>query len=71
MLVYPNIEAERVRTGRTRLEVARHLGVSTRSLHNWQAGRCPIPSTKLCALCDLFQCSADYLLGRSEQRRVS
>jgi transcriptional regulator with XRE-family HTH domain len=67
-LTYPNIEAERARTGRTKQELADYLEINVRSLQNWQAGKSSIPSSKLCQLCDLFGCSADYLLGRSNQR---
>ncbi|MCI8594328.1 MAG: helix-turn-helix transcriptional regulator [Oscillospiraceae bacterium] len=67
-LNYPNIEAERARMGRTKKDIATYLGVNVRSLQNWQAGKSAISSDKLCMLCDLFDCSADYLLGRTDFR---
>ena len=65
---YPNIEAERARAGLSKKAVAEHIGVNVRTYQNWQAGRSCIPSDKLCALCDLLNCSADYLLGRVDGR---
>ena len=67
-LQYPNIEAERARLGRTKRELADYLDINVRSLQNWQAGKGSLPAGKLCQLCDLFGCTADYLLGRSEHR---
>ena len=64
---YPNIEAERARVGLRKKELAERVGVNIRTYQNWQAGRSCIPSDKLCALCDLLGCSADYLLGRVER----
>ena len=65
---YPNIEAERARVGLRKKELAERVGVNIRTYQNWQAGRSCIPSDKLCALCDLLDCSADYLLGRAGGR---
>ena len=64
---YPNIEAERARAGLSKKAVAEHIGVNVRTYQNWQGGRNHIPSDKLCALCDLLGCSADYLLGRVDR----
>ncbi len=69
-MTYPNIEAERARLGQTKRELAEHLDVHVRSLQNWQAGKGSIPADKLCILCDLFECSADYLLGRTQVRKT-
>lgn len=63
---YPNIEAERARAGLSKKAVAEHLGINVRTYQNWQAGKSNIPSDKLCAMCDMFERSADYLLGRTE-----
>lgn len=65
---YPNIEAERARVGLRKKELAERVGVNIRTYQNWQTGRSCIPSNKLCALCDLLDCSADYLLGRAGVR---
>ncbi len=61
---YPNIEAERARTGMTKLALATEIGVSTDTMKNWQDGKNEIPASKIVALADLFKVSTDYLLGR-------
>ncbi|ANU53145.1 helix-turn-helix transcriptional regulator [Acutalibacter muris] len=60
---YPNIEAERARLGLTKDELAERLGVSRKTLLNWQTGRTEIPSGKLIKLAYMFDCTIDYLLG--------
>lgn len=60
---YPNISAERVRRGLSKDDLARVMGVSRKTIHNWEnAGR--IPSAALLRLADFFGVSTDYLLGR-------
>ena len=64
-MLYPNIEAERARLGETKMQLAKSLNVSERTLRNWQLGRSPIPSNKLLIMCERFNCSADYLLSNT------
>lgn len=59
----PVIEAERIKHGMSRDELACILGVSRRTICNWQSGATELPLSKLLTLADLFQCSTDYLLG--------
>ena len=61
---YPNIDAERARRGINAEELAQMLGVSRKTLYNWTANG-NIPSSALVRMADIFQCSIDYLLGRS------
>lgn len=61
---YPNIDAERARKGLTAEEMAEKMGVSRKTVYNWiNNGR--IPQSALEKMADLFGCSIDYLLGRS------
>lgn len=61
-MTYPNIAAERARNGMTIDDLARELGVSRKTIYNWQrAGN--IPADRLEQMADLFGCSIDYLLG--------
>lgn len=62
---YPNIEAERARLGLTKKELADKLGVSTKTLNNWQSGESDIPASKMAIMAKLFRVSAYYLLGRT------
>lgn len=60
---YPNIEAERVRNGFTKDELASALGVTRKTLYNWtMAGN--IPQSAVEKMASIFNCSIDYLLGR-------
>ena len=61
---YPNIEAERARFGMSKEGLARELGVSRKTLHNWvRSGN--IPQSALERMAMIFDCSVDYLLGRA------
>lgn len=61
---YPNIEAERARSGMSKEMLATELGVSRKTLHNWvSTGN--IPLVALTKMADMFSCSVDYLLGRA------
>lgn len=62
-MTYPNIEAERARTGMTKAGLASAIGVSTCTIKNWQNGRTEIPASKIVALAAIFGVSTDYLLG--------
>ena len=56
----------RLANGWTQAQLGKKLGVVKTTICGYEAGdRQPDPE-KICALCDLFGCSADYLLGRSE-----
>ena len=58
---YPNINAERVRSGLTMDQFAQQLGVTRKTVYNWMAHG-NIPQSKLEAMSELFPCSIDYLL---------
>ena len=60
---YPNLEAERVRKGLTRSELADELEISRRTYCGWQTtGK--IPKSGVNKLCDYFKLPADYLFGQ-------
>lgn len=61
---YPNIAAERARRGMSREDLAREIGVTRKTIYNWErAGR--IPQSALEKMSKLFDCTTDYLLGRA------
>lgn len=68
--MYPNIEAERARLGLTINGLAQRIGVTPKTIWNWQHGVHVIPSNKLVQLCDLFDCSMEYLLQTANRREV-
>lgn len=67
----PIIEAERIKRGLSKEEFAQKMGVSKRTVQNWQNGVTQIPLSKVLELTKLWQCSADYLLGLSDNGQDS
>lgn len=66
--MFPNIAAERARKGMTIDTFASQLGVTSKTVQNWQkSGK--IPSDKLLIMADLFNCSVDYLLGHEMKKK--
>ncbi len=56
----------RTENGYTQKELAERLGITQDSISLWEKGK-RIPDTPyVIALCNLFEVSADYLLGRSD-----
>lgn len=64
-----NIKVERVRKNITQSELAEAIGISTNTLQKYEKGIDKIPSGKLIAMAELFDCSTDYLLGLTEERK--
>lgn len=44
------------------------IGVSTNQISQMEKGAKTTTLSKLCLLCDYFHVSADYLLGRSDEK---
>lgn len=61
-VILRNIEAERVRHGLTKVELADELGVTTSTYLNWLRGKTEIPSGKLIQMKKLWGVLADYIL---------
>lgn len=62
-MLYPNIAAERARNGMSLKDLADKLGVTRKTIYNWQASG-HIPADKLEKMAEMFNCTIDYLLGR-------
>ena len=63
-----NIEAERARLGMDKKGIAEKLGITTDTYRSYvNGGR--ISSASLERMSDLFDCSIDYLLGKTEVRK--
>ena len=52
-------------------EMAEILGIAERNYQRLEYGKTNVPATTLIFLCDYFQVSADFLLGRTENRDVN
>lgn len=62
---YPNIEAERARKGMSQEELIEKLGYKERKTYYSWLSNGNIPTQVLEKMADLFDCSIDYLLGRT------
>ncbi len=65
---FPMIEAERIKHQMSRDDLANSLGVSKRTISNWQSGTTEIPLSKLVALSRMWSRSIDYLLDLDSGR---
>lgn len=65
-----NIASERVRIGMSQQDLADELGVSRDSVKGWESGDTAIRSSMLVRMADIFSCSLDYLMGRTDDRLV-
>ncbi|MGJ0906347.1 transcriptional regulator [Clostridium sporogenes] len=62
------LKYERLRKDLNQTEMAKLLNVSKQTVSNWENGN-RIPDTlTLSKLADFFNCSVDYILGRSKNR---
>lgn len=66
--MFPNIEAERVRRSLTKQQLSEKLGISARTYANWMNGKTEIPASALKKMVEMWQTSADYLLGIPQAR---
>ena len=62
-----SIEAERVRKGWTKEELAKKLNVSTKTYYNWINEVRDIPSRKLQRLAKILDVTMEYLLESSTE----
>lgn len=63
--MFPNLDAEQGRTKINNTALADLLGVDRKTLANWKK-RGNIPAKVLLKLADIFNCSIDYLVGRTD-----
>lgn len=63
------IESERIRLGLNQIELAKRLNLSSSaSISQYESGdRIPSDDIKL-KMCEVFNCSLDYLMGKSDIR---
>ena len=70
-MLFPNIEAEKARNGlKTDAMLAAKLEVSPRTVSNWMSGKTDIPATYLVRMANMWECSTDYLLGRTKHPTI-
>lgn len=64
------LQSERVLAGKSRKDIAKYLGVSLASISYYETGVNYPTVESLLKLADLFEVSVDYLLGRTEERKI-
>lgn len=65
-----NIASERVRLGLDQEQLAEQVGVHVNTIRLWESGKRKPGSDNLTKLCRTFDCSADYLLGLTDERTI-
>lgn len=63
-----NIRGERSRIDMTQEQLAERLGVSQSAVRSWENNTSKPGPNQLLAMSDLFGCTVDYLLNRTEER---
>ncbi len=51
--------------------LAKKLNISQRTLSHYELGTRDVPTQILIAIADLFECSTDYLLGRTNKKEIN
>ena len=64
-----NLRGERCRQDLSQDELAERLGVSASTIRLWESNASKPSATALLAMSDMFGCSVDYLLGRTDERK--
>lgn len=70
IIKYPNFEAERARFNLTQDALAEKLGVERKTYRSWIT-KGNIPVNSLIDLSNIFNCSIDYLLGRTRNPQIA
>ena len=63
------MRAERARNGLSLQQVADELGVHVNAVSRWETGKTEPTSSNLIALCKLYDCSPEYLLDMTDERK--
>ena len=58
----------RVKNGMKQSELAESLNVNAVTVSRYETGERGLDVETICRLCDIFGCTADYLLGRSDRQ---
>lgn len=55
----------------TQSEISKHLNISQRAYSHYENGTRDIPTNLLIAIADFYDVSIDYLLGRTNVKKIS
>ena len=66
-----NMRKERLERGLSIQEVANTLEVHPNAVGRWESGKTEPTSSNLIALCKLYDCSPEYLLDMTDERKAA
>lgn len=67
--VYPRVRDLREDADWTQEQVAKILGKQTTTYKRWESGETEIPTHIIKKLCELYNVSADYMLGFTNEKK--
>lgn len=70
-MMFNNVEAERARLGLTQTRLSEMLGITISTYNSYRTGKTSPDVSLILDLCNIFHCSADYLIGRTNVREVN
>lgn len=65
-----NIKSERARLNLSQKELADMLEVDESTVNRWERDIGPVKASYLSKLSEIFNCTTDYIIGRSDERTV-
>ena len=69
--MHNNIRSERVRKRMTQAQFASEVGVAESTVRDWENGRSDPNMSSIVLMTQIFGCSADYVIGLSDERKAS
>lgn len=69
--MHNNIRSERVRKRMTQAQFASEVGVAESTVRDWESGRSDPNMSSIVLMTQIFGCSADYVIGLSDERKAS
>lgn len=64
-----NMKAERARLNLSASSAAKQIGISVNTLLTWERGDAEPLSVKLLKMAQLYDCTPEYLLGMTDERK--
>lgn len=65
-----NIKSERARLNLSQKELAEKLGVDESTVNRWERDIGSVKASYLAKLSEIFGCTTDYIIGRTNERTV-
>ena len=66
-----NMKVERVKHNLTQDDLAKQIGVHKNVISRWETGDSEPTSKNLIALCNLYECSPEYLLDMTDDKHAA